>query len=275
MFPLWSEWGPGLASQHAYQGVFACCPCLSGGISHPSDWAWVVLCCSGCLHSCPPAFPSLCRGTAVSLTSRPCECTLPCNPIGRVHCACYRLGPMYSQGLCFRFRRLIRRDTVQRESSIVREPVLLCFTEDTAFSSLLLVWKTHRAALSHHSSLYSHCLCYASPVRHPGVMSWQHRTKRLQHPHIYFPTSSLPSSASFAVLIPASVIQETVASDGELYSQGEKELSPKKRSEREKNQKTLFKLKSGSRDLPRGRMDVPPADSERQGGLGDSLSNRN
>lgn len=88
----------------------------------PSDWAGVLLGSSGCSHSRPPSFSSFCRGTAGSLTSRPCECTLPSNPIGHVQCACYRLGSMYSKGLCFRSRRLIRRDMVQRESSVVREP---------------------------------------------------------------------------------------------------------------------------------------------------------
>lgn len=64
------------------------------------------------------------------------------------------------------------------------------------------------------------------------------------------------------------MIQETVASDGELYSQGGKELSPKERSEREKNQKMLFKLKNGLRELPGERMDVSPADLERHCGFG-------
>lgn len=36
---------------------------------------------------------------------------------------------------------------------------------------------------------------------------------------------------------------------------------------REKSQKMLFKLESGSRDLPRERMDVSPAGLERQCGL--------
>lgn len=58
------------------------------------------------------------------------------------------------------------------------------------------------------------------------------------------------------MLIPVSGIQETIASGGELYTQGGKELSPKKRSEREKNKKMLFKWKNGSRDLPRERRDV-------------------
>jgi len=98
-------------------------PCL------PSDWARVVLGCSDCFRSCPPTFPSLCGGTVGSLASRACECALPCNPIGHVHCACYSLGPMYSEGLCFRSRRLIRRDTVQRESSVVREPCPASFHE--------------------------------------------------------------------------------------------------------------------------------------------------
>lgn len=37
-------------------------------------------------------------------------------------------------------------------------------------------------------------------------------------------------------------IQETVASDGELYSQGGKELSPKKRSEREKKSENAISM---------------------------------
>lgn len=66
-----------------------------------------------------------------ALTSRACECTLSCNPIGRVHCACYRLGPVYSAGLCFQSRRLIRRDMVQR-AVLWDSPVLLHFTLDIA-----------------------------------------------------------------------------------------------------------------------------------------------
>lgn len=68
-------------------------------------------------------------------------------------------------------------------------------------------------------------------------------------------------------------IQGTIASDGELYTQGGKELSPKKGSEREKNKKMLFKWKNGSRDLPRERLDVSPADWERKWPW-DILSNR-
>lgn len=94
-----------------------CCPHLSGGIPH----AGAVLGCSGCFRSCPPSCPPRVGGTAGSLTAEH-ERTLPCNATGHVRCARCRLGPAHSEAPCFRSRRLIRRDTMQRESSVVREP---------------------------------------------------------------------------------------------------------------------------------------------------------
>lgn len=69
----------------------------------------------------PSSSPCCRRGTAGVRTSRPRECTVPCNAIGRVHCACCRHGPVPCESLSFRSRKLIRRDAVQRESSVVRE----------------------------------------------------------------------------------------------------------------------------------------------------------
>lgn len=179
-----------------------------------------------------------------ALTSRACECTLSCNPIGRVHCACYRLGPVYSAGLCFQSRRLIRRDMVQR-AVLWDSPVLLHFTLDIAL--VPCCWFggcTEQTWVTTAPCTVTVCLCTrcVSPVGHPGVLSWQHRSKRLQHIQICFLTSSLSPFASSAILIPVSRIQETVASDGELYSQGGKELSPKKRSEREKKSENAISM---------------------------------
>lgn len=90
----------------------------------PSFWQHPPDACAGLLGSllfCPPSCPPGVGGTAGSPTAQH-ECTLPCNAIGHVRCARYRLGPLQSGALCFRARRLIRRDTTQRESSVVREP---------------------------------------------------------------------------------------------------------------------------------------------------------
>lgn len=108
--------GPGSASQRCPPRSICCCPHLSGGIP-----PMPALGCSGRFCSCPPSCPPGVRGTAGSLTAQH-ECALPCNAIGHVRCARYKLGPVQSGALCFRSRRLIRRDTTQRESSVVREP---------------------------------------------------------------------------------------------------------------------------------------------------------
>lgn len=219
------EWDSSLGLQLACQVCFPAAPCLWW---HPPSClpTGLGLPCAAQVAFIHPLLYFLLAEARWALTSRACECTVPCNPIGHVHCACYRLGPVYSTGLCFRSRRLMRRDMVQR-AVLWESPVLLCFTQGIALAPCCCF-----GGCSEHSRCVS-TRC-ASPVRHPGVLSWQHSTERLQHLHVWFPISSLSSSASSAVWIPVSGIQGTIASDGELYTQGGKELSPKKGSERKK-----------------------------------------
>lgn len=141
-------------------------------------------------------------------------------------------------------------ETRCKERAVLWEsPDLPHFTEDFVFSSLLLVWRMHRAALSTTGPCaVAACVSRSrvSLVRCYGVLSWQQRSDTLQHLHVCFPSSSLPSSPSFVVAIPAAVIQETVAQcDGELHSQGGKEWSPKGRSESEAMRKCYLNGRVG------------------------------
>lgn len=128
----------------------------------------------------------------------------------------------------------------------------------------------YRADLSHHSSLQSLSVLIQGVWAQSGILvCWADSTglKGYNISTFVFPP---PRSHPLPALLYwfQSGIQGTVASDGELYTQSGKELSPKKRSKREKKKKMLFRWKNGSRDLPRERMDVSPADWERQCGLG-------
>lgn len=55
-------------------------------------------------------------------------------------------------------------------------------------------------------------------------------------------------------------IQETIASDGELHTQGGKGLSPKKRSEREKIKRKCYLNGRMGQETCQERMDVSPVE---------------
>lgn len=126
------EWDSSLGLQLACQVCFPAAPCLWW---HPPSClpTGLGLPCAAQVAFIHPLLYFLLAEARWALTSRACECTVPCNPIGHVHCACYRLGPVYSTGLCFRSRRLMRRDMVQR-AVLWESPVLLCFTQGIALA---------------------------------------------------------------------------------------------------------------------------------------------